>query len=94
MTRIWWDGQNKIVAANTWMNPAYTWNQAGTMNQAQLKADVLTVALHELGHWLQLNHPPVCGAMDANEVAAVMNPNWTAKWVLGADDKNASAAMY
>lgn len=85
---------NPIVAANSWLNPAYTWNAAGVMNQAQLKADVTTVTLHELGHWLFLAHPSQCGAMDASEVAAVMNPQWTSKWSLNADDKAGSANMY
>lgn len=83
-----------ITSANTYFNTAFTWNADGIMDQAQMKADVTTVGLHELGHWLMLLHPSQCGAMTAAEVAAVMNPNWTKKWVLGTDDRAASAAKY
>ncbi|CAN5516294.1 hypothetical protein BH20CHL7_BH20CHL7_08460 [soil metagenome] len=85
---------NTINSTNTWFNLAFTWNADGIMNQGQMKADVTTVGLHEMGHWLTVLHPSDCGAMDAAEVAAVMNPNWVKKWVLGADDKAASAAKY
>ena len=64
------------------------------MNQAQSKADITTVALHEMGHWLELLHPSDCGAMDANEVAAVMNPNWVKKWATNIDDQTGAATIY
>jgi hypothetical protein len=83
-----------ITSGNTWLNPAFTWNAAGVMNQAQSKADITTVALHEIGHWFELLHPSACGAMNADEVASVMNPNWQKKWTINADDKAGAAAIY
>jgi hypothetical protein len=80
--------------AQTWLNPAYEWNTDGVMNQAQRKADAHTVTMHEMGHWLKLLHPSQCGPMTAAEVAAVMNPVWIKKWVLGSDDRAGAAAKY
>jgi hypothetical protein len=83
-----------IQSANSWLNPAFTWNADGVMNQAQKKADVTTIVLHEIGHWFELLHPSDCGAMNANEVAAVMNPNWQRKWSVNTHDKAGAAAIY
>ena len=48
--------------------------------------DVRTIAIHELGHEVHLNHPAVCGAMTTNEVLAAMNPNRSKKWFTNTDD--------
>jgi hypothetical protein len=69
-----------------WFNDNFTWNFVGTMSQSQMKADVHTVVMHEMGHSSGLNHPDVCGAMTSSEVAASMNPNWTKKWTINSDD--------
>ncbi|MCE1173935.1 MAG: matrixin family metalloprotease [Propionibacteriales bacterium] len=76
-----------LSSSNIFLNPAYTWNTSGTMNQASQKADVRTVVVHELGHWVVLNHPNQCGAMTSAETASAMNPNWKKKWTINSDDK-------
>jgi len=87
-------GSSILTWSNSYLNPAYTWNLTGTLNQSQLQADVRTIATHELGHWLYLNHPDSCGTMTTAEVAAVMWPNWTKKWAPTADDQAGIASIY
>lgn len=76
-----------ITGGNVYFNSSFTWNTTGTMNQADKKADVRTIATHEFGHQVYLNHPSSCGAMTTAERAASMNPNWVQKWGTRADDK-------
>jgi hypothetical protein len=75
-----------ILAGDIYFNDAFTWNLTGTMSSAQLKADVRTVAIHELGHEVYLNHPDSCGALTMSEIAAAMYPNWAQKWFTNTDD--------
>lgn len=82
-----------VVDGDTYFNSAYTWNSTGTMNQSTLKADRRTVAIHEFGHQIYLNHPNSCGTpLTSAETSAAMNPNWTQKWVTNSDDKAGAAA--
>lgn len=82
--------------ADTYLSDDWTWNTTGTMSESLKKADLRTVVLHELGHWLSLDHPNQCdgGVMTTAEVAAVMNANWTSKQTLRADDNSGAAAIY
>lgn len=75
-----------ITGGTIYFNSAFTWNTSGTMDQSARRADVRTIATHELGHHVYLNHPGACGAMTTAETASVMHPNWTRKWGLRADD--------
>lgn len=81
-----------ITSGDMYFNDRWTWNKNGNFNQGNRLADVRTVAIHELGHEVYLNHPNACGppVSDA-ERAAVMNPNFTQKWVLKPDDKDGLA---
>jgi hypothetical protein len=83
-----------IVGANSYFDPSWSWNASGVMDQASRKADVTTVVMHEMGHWLRLKHPSQCHPPSNAEIAAVMQPIWTAKWSLAPDDRAASAAKY
>jgi hypothetical protein len=92
---ITWKNGSTIYRAETWLNPAFSWNANGVMNQQQSQADVHTVTMHEMGHWLTLVHPSQCGEpITAAEAGAVMHPNWTTKWSLNSDDRAGSAYMY
>ncbi|GAA0809539.1 matrixin family metalloprotease [Spirilliplanes yamanashiensis] len=88
---------NTITSVRTIFNPRWHFNDTGSFNQSSNppRADVRTVLVHELGHWLVLNHPSACaGAMTASEKASSMNPNFTKKWNTNADDKAGAAAKY
>lgn len=83
---------SRITAGNIYLNSTYTWNTVGTMSSSTKRADVRTIAIHEMGHQVYLNHPSSCGSMTSAEVAASMNPNWTKKWYTNSDDKAGTAA--
>ncbi|MDQ1711005.1 MAG: hypothetical protein QOE45_455 [Frankiaceae bacterium] len=85
---------SNMTWADTYLNTDWSWNTSGTMNQAGKNVDVRTIVIHELGHWLSLDHPNQCGSMTTNEINAVMNPNWTNKPNLNADDNAGSSAVY
>ncbi|MCA9844653.1 MAG: matrixin family metalloprotease [Dehalococcoidia bacterium] len=72
----------------SYLNTFFTWYTDGTMDRDNAKADVRTVTLHEMGHWMYLNHD--CGS----HPSAVMCPDWTAKWSLTSDDINGMNALY
>lgn len=78
------------------LNSRFTWNTAGTMNQAQRKTDVWTIAVHEIGHASGLAHPypSTCGTPTAAERASVMYVDWTRKRNTTADDKAGIGAIY
>lgn len=77
------------------LNSRFTWNTAGTMNQAQRRTDVWTIAVHEIGHASGLAHPySNCGTVTAAERASVMYVDWTRKRYPNSDDKAGIAAMY
>jgi hypothetical protein len=84
---------NTVTSAMLYLNPAFTWNTTGTMNQSRSQADVRTVTIHEIGHWLVLNHPNACGSMTQAEKDATMNPDWRKKWNTTSDDKSGAAAQ-
>jgi hypothetical protein len=83
---------SRITSGSIYFNKSFSWNLTGTLNQAGKKADVRTVAIHELGHEIYLNHPSSCGSMTSAEVAAAMNPNYKKKWTTNADDRAGAAA--
>lgn len=68
-------------------NTTWSWNTSCTLNQSQKKADVLTIALHEMGHSVSLNHDPA-------QTGAVMWPNYVCKQTLRTDDRNGVDALY
>ncbi len=74
--------------SSSWMrfNSNWTWNTSGTLSLSQMKADVHTIVMHEMGHASGLNHPDVCGSMTSAEVASSMNPNYVKKWTINSDD--------
>lgn len=69
------------------LNNTWTWNTTCTLNQAQKKADVMTIVLHEMGHSVALNH-------HSAHTEAVMWPNYVCKQTLRTDDKNGIDALY
>jgi hypothetical protein len=69
------------------LNSDWTWNTSCTLSKVDRKADVLTIALHEMGHTVSLNH-------DSAVTSAVMWPNYTCKQTLTTDDKNGIGALY
>lgn len=69
---------NTIESSTTILSNGYTWNFEGYMDQATYAADVKTVLIHELGHWLVLDH--------SNTSSSVMYSDWTKKWSLYSDD--------
>lgn len=77
-----------IVGVETALNFTWTWYTDGTMNQGLKRADVLTVTLHEMGHWMLLGHP--C----STQPGAVMCPNYVTKWSLTSDDQLGLQALY
>jgi hypothetical protein len=77
-----------IVGVNSALNSQWTWYTDGTLNQSLKKADVLTVTLHEMGHWMLLGHP--C----ATQPGAVMCPNFVKKWNLTNDDIFGMQSLY
>lgn len=78
------------------LNSRFTWNTAGTMNQAQRRTDVWTIAVHEIGHASGLAHPypDPCGTVTTAERASVMYVDWTRKRNTNSDDKAGIAAIY
>ncbi len=77
-----------IVGAETALNSTWSWNTSGTMSLGFKVADVLTITLHEMGHWMLLGHP--CGS----QPSAVMCPQNSAKWNLSSDDQAGIQALY
>lgn len=77
-----------IVGGDTYLNSTWSWYTDGTMNQSAKLADVLTVTLHEIGHWMLLAHP--C----ATQPGAVMCPSYVAKWDITQDDMLGMQALY
>jgi hypothetical protein len=81
--------------AEVLLNSRFSWNTAGTMNQAQRQVDVWTVAVHEMGHASGLAHPySDCGTVTAAERASVMYVDWTRKRTTNSDDDAGIAAIY
>lgn len=77
-----------INGAQSLLNSTWTWNTTGYFNVSMKSADVLTVILHEMGHWMFLNHP--C----ATQPGAVMCSQPVAKWNLTNDDIQGMQALY
>ncbi len=90
-TLLYWNSSNRLYDAESYINSNFTWNNTGVMDQAAKKADYKTVMIHETGHWAVLDHPSAIGQ---SHPEAVMEPTWTKKWALAADDKNGIAYIY
>lgn len=81
-----------ISSAELVLSTNFTWNTTGTMNVPNWQSDVLTVTLHEMGHFMLLGHP--CVSLTPYN-AAVMCPYPTiAKQNLTADDSAGVQALY
>ncbi|MFH1382973.1 MAG: matrixin family metalloprotease [Chloroflexota bacterium] len=83
----WFDGSN-FLEADIEFNDDYTWSTAATTPDTQW--DVQTIALHELGHWLNLRdlYGDIAGyPQDVDKVMYGYGTNGTAKRVLHADDE-------
>lgn len=94
VTKLQVNSSGQIVGGNVFLNPAFSWNLNGNLNQANQVADVRTITTHELGHELRLTHPANCGTpMTAAEKASAMNPNYKKKWTINSDDKAGAAYM-
>lgn len=77
----------RLTSSYLRLNTTWTWNTGCTLNQAQKKADVLTILLHESGHSVSLLH-------DGAHTEAVMWPDFICKQTLRADDKSGIDALY
>lgn len=93
VTAIQINASNQVVGGDVYLNPNWSWNLNGNLNQANKIADVRTVTVHELGHELVLTHPNQCGAMTTAEKNSAMNPDYTKKWNINSDDKAGAAFM-
>jgi hypothetical protein len=89
-------GAGKIVGADIYLNPEYSWNEGGDLNKANKIADVRTIVVHELGHLLRLKHPNQCGPGDPMPVEerAAMTVSWEKRWTINADDKSGLRYKY
>jgi hypothetical protein len=87
VTQLTFLASGRLASAVVNFNSDWAWNTSCTLDPANKKADFLTIALHELGHAVALNHDP-------NQTTAVMWPNWVCKQNLLNDDKNGIAALY
>lgn len=76
-----------IVGGNIYFNNSWSWNFDGTMNFSKKKADVRTIAVHEMGHETHLNHPSACGAMNSAEKKSAMNPAGVKRQSINSDDR-------
>lgn len=92
LTALSIDSSKRITSGDVYFDSSWSWNLTGTMRQSSKVADVRTVAVHEFGHEILLNHPSGCGAMTEAEKAAAMNPAWVKRWATNADDKAGLAA--
>lgn len=77
----------KIIGATVYFNNTWSWNNTCIYDANQKKADFITVALHELGHTIVLEH-------DSNNQQAVMWPAQVCRQSLTADDKAGVGALY
>lgn len=50
----WYDGSGRIIESDIRFNDSQAWDATGSPTGGE--ADVQSVALHELGHWLSLGH--------------------------------------
>src|SRR5574341_331633 len=82
----------KLTGAVSYFNSDKTWFNSTVQGQTWPSGqyDRRTVALHEIGHWMYLDHPTVCGN---NHPEAVMHPNPVTKHYLADDDKNGLYAL-
>lgn len=93
-TCIWpppYQAYPNIETAEQFFNssPSYAWNTSGTFCEScyPRQVDVLTVGVHELGHWLSLDH-------DGSHPEAVMYPDYTNKQYLRQDDLSGATQIY
>lgn len=94
LTRLEINPAGDIVGGDIFLDPAWSWNTNGNLNQANMVADVRTVVTHEFGHETRLRHPNVCsGTFTAAEQAAAMNPAFVQRWAIQPDDKAGVAYM-
>lgn len=79
------DSNNKITGASSYFNSDKTWFDSTVENQnwPSGQFDRRTVALHEIGHWMYINHPSACGQ---SHPEAVMEPTYVTKTYLRSDD--------
>jgi hypothetical protein len=77
--------QGKLDGAKSYYNSDKNWYDSGADGSYWSTGwyDRKTVALHETGHWMSLNHPSACGQ---NHPEAVMEPINQTKWSLRSDD--------
>ncbi len=87
-----YNSSDVVILSQTYLNTSrfISWNLDGVMdpNSNPVKVDVLTVSLHELGHWFILDHD--CGSHSE----AVMCPNYRTKQQLFDDDKHGVTQFY
>lgn len=84
--QIWFTQNGVILEADIWLNDDYTFSTADLPAVGEI--DLESVALHELGHWVPLDH-----TADSNAVMyAVLNQS--TKRVLHEDDLNRLIALY
>lgn len=61
-SRLWYVIASKeIIEADIWLNDAFDFDATGALDNAE--TDLQSVALHELGHWLALDHDDERGAI-------------------------------
>ena len=59
LAQVWYTNDGTIVEADIWINDDFRWNVDGKLSSGEHpsdKVDLQSALLHELGHWLILNH--------------------------------------
>lgn len=84
--QIWFTQNGTILEADIWINDDYTFSVSDT--PAVGETDLESVVLHELGHWIPLDHTPESQAV----MYAILNAS--TKRVLQPDDLNRLIATY
>lgn len=85
--QIWFTSSFVIIEADLWINDDYVLDATGSPAMGEI--DLESVVLHELGHWLPLNHMP-----NTNAVMYAVLGSGMRKTVLNNDDIAGVTALY
>ncbi|NOX62369.1 MAG: matrixin family metalloprotease [Chloroflexi bacterium] len=86
-TTIYWYRNSTILEADVWFDDDHLWDATGSPSSGEV--DVQSVALHEFGHWLALDHDPESVAVMYAYISSA-----TLKRVLHQNDKDGISFIY